>query len=121
MTDRTLCLGAGKEPTLNAKDTFLLRGGALLANGCAYSLTVAEMANFVESCIEKIHVTVYLVEGGLVKEQQPMIFEAFKFFVPLHLFLEVLRHKLTLLAMSSKLIRTYKGLLALLRIKRAFE
>lgn len=50
-----------------------------------------------------------------------MIFEAFEFLVPLHLLLEVLRHKLTLLTMSSKLIRANKGLFALLRIKRAFE
>ena len=50
-----------------------------------------------------------------------MIFEAFEFLVSLHLLLEVIRHKLALLAMASKLVRANEGLLALLRIERAFE
>lgn len=121
MTNGTLRLGAGKESAFNAKDTFFLRGGALLANGSADCLAVAEMAYFVESCIKKIQVAVDIVEGSLVKEQQSMIFEAFEFLVSLHLLLEVIRHKLALLAMASKLVRANEGLLALLRIERAFE
>ena len=50
-----------------------------------------------------------------------MIFEAFEFLVSLHLLLEVIRHKLALLAMASKLVRANEGFLALLRIERAFE
>lgn len=68
MANRTLCLGAGKKPTLNAKDTFLLRSRTLLANGSADSLTVAEVADLVESCIEKVHVAINLVEGSLIQE-----------------------------------------------------
>ena len=86
----TLCFGAGKKPTLDAKYTFFLRSRTLLANGSAYSLTVAEMTNLVESCIEKTYVTIYLIESGLVKEHKSMTFEAFEFLVPLHLHLEVL-------------------------------
>lgn len=90
MADRALCFGAGKESTFNAKDAFLLRGGALLANGGANSLAVAKVANFVEGCLKKIHTAVNLVEDFLVEEQKSMIFEAFEFLVSLHLLLEVL-------------------------------
>ena len=121
MTDRALCFGAGKESTFDAKDAFLFGGGALFANGGANSLTVAEVANLVKGCLKEIESAVNLLEDFLVEEQKSVIFEAFEFLVSLHLLLEILRNKLTLLTMTSKLVRTDKGFLAFLRLVRAFE